>query len=590
MSAITPASVRRERARLALDDPGGEREALVPLTSFQARQNLESDMTTDGTEAGQVSGAVKHSAADLIVKIATDRYDYARAEDGEPFAVDRAGPNVAQLFHGGRDSLRKTLAAIYADQFGKVPPGQALADALAVLEGRALGLPRRTLYLRAARLDDGSIVLDLGDDLGRAIVVDHDGWRVLDRAPVTFRRSELISPLPEPTSGDLSDLLRLLNVAPDDHPLVLAHLVGALLGIPVPIILFRGPAGAAKTSAAKAVARTIDPSPAQVRAVPRDVENWEVAAAGSCVVALDNIDTIPDWLSQALCRAVTGEGYPRRARYTDNAISLIAFRRAIILTGIDPGAMKGDLADRLLAIDLTAIDERQRQDDAEVAAAFRAAHPAILGAVLDLTSAVLRILPSIRLTRRPRMADYGRVLAAVDAVIGTNGLRRYMAQRGELQREAAEGDPIAMAVISLMANRTTWAGTAGELLEAITPERPPKDWPTTPRGLSGALRRVAQPLEAAGIRMAFSEVGHDKQRLISLETKGDGPSAPSAAPDLSTNRADGADGRAVDAGGRPADGADGRGRSDEANRPRFWSVSEHDADGADGADGSSPSV
>ena len=401
--------------------------------------------------------------------------------------------------------------------------------------------PRQTLPLRSERLDDGSVVVDLGDESGRAVVVGPDGWRILARSPVTFRRSELISGLPEPTSGDISDLLRLLNVAPVDGPLVLAHQVGALLGVPVPIILFRGPAGAAKTSAARTLARTIDPSPAPVRAVPRDPESWAVTAGGSCVVVLDNIDTVPAWLSDALCRAVTGEGYLRRALYTDSAISVVAFRRAIILTGIDPGAMRGDLADRLLAIDLTQIDERHRQDDAEVEAAFRVAHPAILGAVLDLTSAVLRTLPGVRLTRRPRMADYARVLAAVDAILGTNGLDRYLAQRGELQREAAEGDRMGSAVITWMEHRTGWTGTATELLEAITPERRPKDWPTTPRGLSAALRRVAQPLEAAGIRVTFSQAGHDKRRIIGLERVGEQPSAPSADRALNTDRADGAD-------------------------------------------------
>lgn len=470
----------------------------------------------------------KRSTADLIVELAVERYDLARSEDGEAFAIDRAGPNVARMIRGGRASLRAALAASFADAFGKVPPAQAVIDALAVLEGRALARSKQTLALRTTRLGDGSVVLDLGDESGRTILIEPDGWRILARSPVTFRRSELIAALPEPTSGDLSGLTRLLNLALEDRPLVLAQLVGALLGVPVPIILFRGPAGAAKTSAARALARTIDPSPAPVRAVPRDPESWAVTAGGSCVVVLDNVDTVPAWLSDALCRAVSGEGYLRRSLYTDSAISVVAFRRAVILTGIDPGAMRGDLADRLLAIDLAAIDERDREEEADVEAAFRAAHPAILAAVLDLTAAVLRTMPSIHLARRPRMAGYGRVLATVDAILGTNGLARYLAQRGELQREAAEGDRIGAAVIAWMGDRATWNGTATELLEAITPERRPKDWPTTPRGLSGALRRVAQPLQAAGVRVTFSKAGHDRRRMVGLERLVEQPSASSA--------------------------------------------------------------
>jgi len=483
----------------------------------------------------------KRSTADLIVDLALERYELARSEDGEPFAIERAGPNVARKFRGGRSSFRAALAAGFAESFGKVPPAQALVDALAVLEGRALARPRQTLALRTGLLGDGSVVVDLGDESGRAIVVEPDGWRILARSPITFRRSELIAALPEPTSGDISDLLRLLNIASDDRSLVLAHLVGALLGISVPIILFRGPAGAAKTSAARALARTIDPSPALVRAVPRDPESWAVTAGGSCVVVLDNVDSVPSWLSDMLCRAVTGEGFLRRALYTDSAISVVAFRRAIILTGIDPGAMRGDLADRILAIDLSQIDERERRDETDMEEAFRAAHPAILAAVLDLTTAVLRTMPSIHLARRPRMAAYGLVLATVDALLGTKGLDRYMAQRGDLQREAAEGDRIGSAVIAWMELQAEWAGTASELLEAISPERRPKDWPTTPRGLSSALRRVAQPLEAAGIRLTFSKTGHDRRRMISLERVDERPSAPPADHIPSVDRADAAD-------------------------------------------------
>jgi hypothetical protein len=237
--------------------------------------------------------------------------------------------------------------------------------------------------------------------------------------------------------------------------------------------------------------------------------------------------------------------------YTDSAISVVTFRRAIILTGIDPGAMRGDLADRLLAIDLIQIPEEHRRDDTEVEAAFLAAHPAILGAILDLTSAVLRALPSIRLARRPRMADFGRILAAVDAVLGTNGLDRYLTQRGELQREAAEGDRIGSAVIAWMATRADWTGTAAELLEAITPERRPKDWPMTPRGMSSALRRVAQPLEAAGITVIFTQAGHERRRIIRLERVDERPSAPSSVP-VRNHDADDADGRSGALRWRPA--------------------------------------
>jgi hypothetical protein len=44
-----------------------------------------------------------------------------------------------------------------------------------------------------------------------------------------------------------------------------------------------------------------------------------------------------------------------------------------------------------------------------------------------------------------------------------------------------------------------FTGTASELLEALTPEKPSKTWPNSPRSLSARLRRIAPSLRAVGI-------------------------------------------------------------------------------------------
>jgi len=62
------------------------------------------------------------------------------------------------------------------------------------------------------------------------------------------------------------------------------------------------------------------------------------------------------------------------------------------------------LADRLLAIEMAAIPDDRRREDADVAAAFAAAHPPLLGGLLDLACDVLGRLPSIRRTLSPRPA------------------------------------------------------------------------------------------------------------------------------------------------------------------------------------------
>lgn len=74
----------------------------------------------------------------------------------------------------------------------------------------------------------------------------------------------------------------------------------------------------------------------------------------------------------------------------------------MLLTSIDPGALRGDLAERLL--------------------------------------------PRVKLDRYPRMADFARVLAAVDKVLGTNALDAYRGQGARLAEDVIESDPVAAAV------------------------------------------------------------------------------------------------------------------------------------------------
>ncbi len=224
------------------------------------------------------------------------------------------------------------------------------------------------------------------------------------------------------------------------------------------------------------------------------------AAAGSWVVAVDNVSAIPDWWSDALCRAVTGDGDVRRQLYSDGGLVVFAFRRVVLLNGIDLGAVRDDLADRLLTVELARIDEQARRLDADLAAAWRDAHPRLLGALLDLAVAVLAALPKLELDGLPRMADFARLLAGVDAVLGTDGLATYLEQAADLAADSVAADPVMAALERRI--WTEWVGTAAELLDRLPPAdpgwRPPRDWPADPRALTAVLRRRAPSLRRLG--------------------------------------------------------------------------------------------
>jgi hypothetical protein len=202
-------------------------------------------------------------------------------------------------------------------------------------------------------------------------------------------------------------------------------------------------------------------------------------------------------------------------------LAVLAFRRVVLLTSIDPGALRGDLGDRLLLVDLEPISDGARRPEREIEAAFAQRRPRLLGALLDALSAALTRLPKVQLARLPRMADFARVLAACDAAGVTCGaLERFGGQQGRIAAEVLDGDPFGAAVVELVRERGTWSGTASELLRAVTPVAPisqmPDGWPRC-NHVRGRLKRLAPALAAHGVVVRLDRRGHGGKRLIHLE-------------------------------------------------------------------------
>jgi len=257
--------------------------------------------------------------------------------------------------------------------------------------------------------------------------------------------------------------------------------------LPCPVLALTGEQGTGKTTATKRAAALVDPTHPQVRRSPKDGEAWVSAATGSRVVALDNVSAIPEWFSDALCRAVTGDGDVRRRLYSDGDYHVI-----------DLGAARDDLAERLLTVQLDRITEDHRGRESDLEHRWDAAHPRLLGAVLDLAVQVLAARQGTCPARLPRMADFAHTLATVDHVLGTHGLDRYRGQAQDMAADTVGSDPVLRAIAARITE--PWEGTGAELLDQITShdEKPPKGWPGTARAMTGELRRKAPVLRRLG--------------------------------------------------------------------------------------------
>jgi hypothetical protein len=494
----------------------------------ELREALGLDGQAQDAKATTNSEPEKKSASTLLVELALDRYQFGCTEDGQPFAI-RPGGHVVRMLRGGQKSLRAELSQAYYWRHRKAAPQQALADALLVLEGDALCRDPSEVHLRVAAAK-GAIWLDMGDAAESVIRINAHGWQLVTTdVPVLFRRTALtgILPLPDdtfagvagvagqksgPTTYVFDELWKQINVSEADRPLALAWLIAALAfpDIPHPILSLFGEQGTAKSTTTKRLVELIDPSSVPLRKPPKDAESWVTAAAGSWVVGLDNLSHIPDWLSDSLCRAVTGDGDVRRALYTDGGLAVFAFRRCIVLNGIDVGALRGDLVDRLVHVELEVIPEDDRVKEEDLNERWSQSHPAILGALLAGVAGVLRVISSVRLASKPRMADFAHIVAAVDQLLGTKGLERYIERANVMVMDSLTADPF---IGVLMAEKLGFNGTAAELLDNLTPDnqrRTPHGWPKSPRAVTTLLTRNAPGLRKAGWVVGHKEDTHTK--------------------------------------------------------------------------------
>jgi hypothetical protein len=428
-------------------------------------------------------------------------------------------------------AVRSWLKLSYFKAEGRSAGSQAVEDALGVLEGMAICQgAERSVHVRIAG-EGERIYLDLADAERHVVEIDRRGWRVVARPPVLFRRPRGLLALPMPVSGgSLADLRNILNLETDqDWYLLAAWMLAALRPHgPYPILCLHGEQGAAKSTTARALRSLIDPSAACLRSEPRDGRDVMIAATNGWVVALDNLSSIPPWLSDCLCRLSTGGGFATRELYSDAEEVILEAQRPVILTSIEDVATRGDLLDRAIVKTLPAISEKKRRPERELWAEYEQARPRLLGALLDALAGALGRLPSVRLNRLPRMADFAMLGVAAEQALGWPKdafAVAYDDNRQDAHTIALDESPIAKPLVKL-AQEGEWSGTAEQLLEALTrrvgePAAKSRQWPKSPRALSGRLRRLTPNLKAVGITLTFALGGpRGKSRIIHLHADG----------------------------------------------------------------------
>ncbi len=340
-------------------------------------------------------------------------------------------------------------------------------------------------------------------------------------------------PLPHP-EGTVDELRPFLNLPAGSRgektwKLIVSWLVEAFRPTgPYPILAIHGPQGSAKSTAARMLRSLVDPNSSPLRAEPKELRDLVISAKNGWCCAFDNLTSLPQWLSDGLCRLATGGGFATRALYTDDEEALFEAMRPVILTGINPVAASQDLVDRQVLVELKDFDtDEERQEEAIIWRQFEEARPSLLGALLNGVSMALRRLETLKISRPPRMADFAKWATAAEAAWGwPDGafLEAYAENRARQAAASVEADLVASTLVEFMREREFWEGTPTELLNALTtlvPEEKRKLKvgksllsPQAANVLTRRLRKAQVFLKQVGLRITGA---HSGERTIRIE-------------------------------------------------------------------------
>ena len=422
-----------------------------------------------------------------------------------------------------REKIRLEKEEKTKDQEPIIFPTRALADVVAHFESIALFEGREEEVATRVAHANGMVYVDLADEAWRAVEISVDRWRVISSAdvPVRFVRSKGMLPLPEPVGGspaDLEILRGLLNIGDSDvgernWRLICAWLVQAFNPQgPYPVLTVLGSQGSAKSTAQKILRNIVDPSSVPLRSAPRDEHNLYIDASSGWVIALDNMGSLPAWLSDALCRLATGGGFSTRRLYTDQDQILFNALRPTAVNGIGDVVSRPDLLDRALIVNLPPIPRERRKLERVLETEVEQIKPQVLGALFSAVAAGLRNRESVDLESKPRMADFAVWGCATEAALGGEPgsfMAAYDASQDEAVETALESWPIAEVLwnfaTAFQGEEDAWGGTYKELLSTLNDRvdddalKRSKDWPKQPNKLSEQLNRLAPSLQEVGV-------------------------------------------------------------------------------------------
>ncbi len=439
------------------------------------------------------------------------------SEDGEPCASIPSTVDSRRVLALRSASFRDWLITNFYSEYESAPSLTAFRAALRMLEARARygDLPAQKVDRRLSFEGDpftpSRIILDLANSAGEVLEISSQGWQITGNLRHSFHQSPTALPLPGPDSSTSSQPLEqfaeLFRLTAANRTRAFTWLASALRPVgPYPVLVIRGPAASGKSIFARALRALIDPSTVPLRPLPARAGELLPAALQNWILVFDQVYRVPSKMSEALCALSSGDAL----EITRGA------RPLILITPTDETrpawSPPRTLSNRTVTIDLTPITALR--PEASLWAQFEALRPGILSTLASAVATALGRIRGVDIGNVARLPDCAAwVTAAAPALsLDRAAILEIFADSNSMWTGS---DPLSEAMHALLSDLGAWTGSATELLDQLRNIAPLAVLPSTPKGLSQALARVA------GLRITRKRDSHG-DRVLTIEATTDG--------------------------------------------------------------------
>jgi Bifunctional DNA primase/polymerase, N-terminal len=460
-----------------------EVQATFPEKQMGDTSSAESE---DRGGGGNKPPSASETAIDLVDQRAVL---YFNDEYGTPYIKVKVGERTETMPVGSSRFELYVSKVFYDEMDGQVLKAESLNEVIRILTARTtFESVAAKLHLRSAwgvdesnAQDYGTLYYDPTTSTWSCIKVTTGGWEILPHHPegVLFTRFKQLPqtvPVRDYAPDVMDRYLHLMHIKGQAARLLVKVLLIAsfIPDIGHPITVPNGEQGGVKSTYCRYHKRLVDPCAVELLTIPKDRNEFVQHMHHNYVVVYDNVRIVPNWFSDEICKAVTGAGNSKRKFYTDDEDVAYNYKRSILVNGINNVLTEPDALDRSVMLDFTRISDEERREEAEVDAEFEAMKPGLLGYIFDILAKALAIKPTVKLSRKPRMADFAIWGEAIARAMGCKELEFVEAYYSVLERQnvdAVEATLVGPAIVNFVGTwpqgTTHWDGSPDALLDAL---------------------------------------------------------------------------------------------------------------------------